>query len=71
MVRLIRPTNEAPVIIDDLEVPALIDTGAQILTICLGLVKQLKLPILQLEGLLKIEGSGRGCPLSRLHGGLS
>ena len=58
LIRLIGPTNESEILIKNKSVKALIDSGAQFSGILLKLVKQLKLPIQQLDHLLDIEGSG-------------
>ena len=58
--RLIGPANESVVTINDSEENTLVDSGAQISAICLSLVKKLKLPIYQLEQIIRIEGTGGG-----------
>ena len=57
LIRLIRPVNESEILIENKPVKALIDSGAHFSGISLKLVKQLKLPIQQLDCLLDIEGS--------------
>ena len=46
--------------IDDVECLALVDSGAQISTITIGIVKQLELKIYQLDRILKVETTGGG-----------
>ena len=51
-------SNEAPVIIDRQEVAALIDLGAQVLSISAQLCEDLTLQIQPLGQLLELEGMG-------------
>ena len=51
-------SNEAPVAIDGQEVTALIDLGAQVLSISTQYCKDLALPIQPLGWLLELEGTG-------------
>ena len=60
LLRLIGPANEATVIIEGQEFKALIDSGAQLLTMSESLVKALKLPIHKLNTLIEAEVSGGG-----------
>ena len=55
---LIGHSNEAPVIIDGQEVAALIDSGAQVLSISAQLCEDLTLQIQPLGQLLELEGMG-------------
>ena len=55
---LIGCSNEAPVIIDGQEVAALIDLGAQVLSISAQLCEDLTLQIQPLGQLLELEGRG-------------
>ena len=55
---LIGHSNEAPVIIDGQEVAALIDLGAQVLSISAQLCEDLTLQIQPLGQLLELEGMG-------------
>ena len=56
--RLIGKRNESPVIVDGVEYPGLLDSGAQILTITISQAKKMGLEIQNLESLLDIEGGG-------------
>ena len=56
--RLIGPKNEVKVIVNDEQVTALVDSGAQILAVSLGFAKHHGLPIWQLQKLLDFEGFG-------------
>ena len=58
LVRLIEPANEAVVIIEGQEFPALIDSGAQLSNMSEVLVQALKLPVHNLHTLIKAEVSG-------------
>ena len=53
--RLIGPTNEATVVVDGHEYPALIDSGAQLTQMSLSLVKELKLPIHALNTIIEAK----------------
>ena len=55
---LIGCSNEAPVIIDGQEVAALIDLGAQVLSISAQLCEDLTLQVQPLGLLLELEGTG-------------
>ena len=55
---LIGCSNEAPVIIDGQEVTALIDSGAQVLSISAQFCEELTLQIQPLGQLLELEGQG-------------
>ena len=55
---LVGCSNEAPVIIDRQEVIALIDSGAQVLSISAQFCKELTLQIQPLVWLLQLEGMG-------------
>ena len=57
--RLIGPANEATIIVEGQEFPALIDSGAQLSTMSEALVQALKLPVHKLNTLIKAEVSGR------------
>ena len=48
LLRLIGPANEAIIIVEGQEFPALIDSGAQLLTMSEALVQALKLPFHQI-----------------------
>ena len=50
--------KEAPIIIDGQEITALIDLGAQVLSISAQFCKELTLPIQPLGQLLELEGTG-------------
>ena len=56
--RLLGRTNETIILLDDHRIPALIDSGAQISTITVPLVKQLGLEVQDLKARLALEGSG-------------
>ena len=56
--QLIGCTNEAPVVMDGREMTALVDTGAQVLTISALLCEDLGLEIQPLGRLLELEGTG-------------
>ena len=58
LVRLIGPANEAVILVEGQEFPALIDSGAQLLTMSEVLVQALKLPVHNLHTLIKAEVSG-------------
>ena len=58
LLRLIGPANEATVIVEGQKFPALIDSGAQLLTMSEALVQALKLPIHKLNTLIEAEVSG-------------
>ena len=58
LLRLIGPANEAVIIVEGQEFPALIDSGAQLSTMSEALVQALKLPIYNLNTLIKAEVSG-------------
>ena len=58
LVRLIGLANEAIIIIEGQEFPALIDSGAQLLTMSEALVQALKLPVHNLHTLIEAEASG-------------
>ena len=60
LVRLIGEPNEAPVIIENVQVKGLVDSGAQISSILDKLAKHLELKIHQLETLLDLEPKGGG-----------
>ena len=53
-----RWSNEAPVIIDGQEVTAMIDLGAQVLSISAQFCRELALQIQPLGWLLELEGMG-------------
>ena len=56
--QLVGHANEAPVIVDGCEVAALVDLGAQVLTISAQLCEELGLKIQPLGQLLELEGTG-------------
>ena len=58
LLRLIGPANEATIIVEGQEFKALIDSGAQLLTISESLVTALKLPVHKLNTLIEAEVSG-------------
>ena len=58
LVRLIGPANEAVIILEGQEFPALIDSGAQLSTMSEALVQTLNLPAHNLNTLIKAEVSG-------------
>ena len=58
--RLIGPPNEAKVIVDRHAFKALIDSGAELMQMGLALVKQLGLPIQELNTLIEAEPMGGG-----------
>ena len=60
LLRLIGPANEATISIEGQEFKALIDSGAQLLTILESLVTALKLPVHKLNTLIEAEVSGGG-----------
>ena len=60
---LIGCSNEAPIIIDRQEVTALIDLGAQVLSISPQFCKELTLQIQPLGQLLELEGMGCSHPI--------
>ena len=56
--RLIGPQNKVKVIVNDEQVTALVDSGAQISTVSMAFVEHHGLPIWQLQQLLDFEGFG-------------
>ena len=60
LLRLIGPANEAKIVVEGQEFPALIDSGAQLSTMLESLVQALKLPIHKLNTLVEAEVSGGG-----------
>ena len=58
LLRLIGPANEAVIIVEGQEFPALIDSGAQLSTMSEALVQALKLPVHNLNTLIEAEVSG-------------
>ena len=58
LVRLIGPANEAVIIVEGQEFPALINSGAQLLTMSEALVQARKLPVHNLNTLIEAEVSG-------------
>ena len=60
LLRLIGPVNEAKVLVDDHEFPALKDSGAQLTQMSLSLVKKLSLPIHTLNTIIEAEPPGGG-----------
>ena len=58
LVRLIGPTNEAVILVEGQEFPALIDSGAQLSTMLEALVQALKLPDHNLHMLIEAEVFG-------------
>ena len=60
LLRLIGSANEATIIVEGQEFRALIDSGAQLLTISESLVTALKLPVHKLNTLIEAEVSGGG-----------
>ena len=58
LLRLIGLANEAIIIVEGQEFPALIDSGAQLLTMSEALVQALKLPVHNLNTLIEAEVSG-------------
>ena len=56
--RLIGPKNEVEVVVNDEQVTALVDSGAQISAVSMAFVKCHNLPIWQLQQLLDFEGFG-------------
>ena len=58
VVQLVGCDNEAPVVVDGHEVAALVDLGAQVLTISAQLCEELGLEIQPLGWLLELEGTG-------------
>ena len=60
LLRLIGPANEATISIEGQEFKALMDSGAQLLTISESLVMALKLPVHKLNTLIEAEVSGGG-----------
>ena len=56
--RLIGPRNEVEVIVNDEQVTALVDSGAQISAVSMAFVERHGLPIWQLQQLLDFEGFG-------------
>ena len=67
LLRLIGPVNEAKIVVEEQEFSALIDSGAQLLTMSESLVQALKLPIHKLNTLIEAEVSGEDtiCRLCR------
>ena len=58
LVRLIGPANEAIILVEGQEFPALIDSRAQLSTMSEALVQALKLPVYNLHMLIEAEVSG-------------
>ena len=58
LVRLVGLANEAIIIVEGQEFPALIDSGTQLLTMSEALVQALKLPVHNLNTLIRAEVSG-------------
>ena len=58
LVRLIGPANEAIILVEGQEFPALINSGAQLSTMSEALVQALKLPVHNLHTLIEAEVSG-------------
>ena len=58
LVRLIGPANEAVILVEGQEFPALIDSRAQLSTMSEALVQALKLPVHNLHTLIEAEVSG-------------
>ena len=58
LVRLIGPANEAVILVEGQEFPALIDSGAQLSTMSEALVQALILPVHNLHTLIEAEVSG-------------
>ena len=58
LARLVGHANEAPVVVDGREVAALVDLGAQVLTISAQLCEKLGLKIQPFGQLLELEGTG-------------
>ena len=58
LLRLIGPANEAAIIVEGQEFPALIDSGVQLSTMSEVLVQALKLPVHKLNTLIEAEVSG-------------
>ena len=56
--QLVGCANEAPVVVDGCEVAALVDLGAQVLTMSAQLCEELGLKIQPLGQLLELEGTG-------------
>ena len=56
--QLVGHANEAPVVMDGCEVAALVDLGAQVLTVSVQLCEELGLKIQPLGQLLELEGTG-------------
>ena len=56
--RLIGKQNESPVIVDGVEYPGLLDSGAQMSNVTISQAKKMGLKIQNLEHLLDIEGGG-------------
>ena len=70
VVQLVGCANKAPVVVDGCEVAALVDLGAQVLTMSVQLCEELGLEIQPLGQLLELRGN-RGCshPLPQICGG--
>ena len=58
MCRLIGEANEGNIFVDDEQITALIDSGAQVTTINVGLVQKLGIPIRPLKTILHISATG-------------
>ena len=58
LARLIGKSNESMIIIDGKQCTALIDSGAQVMTITIDMVNKLKLPVYGLKTLLNFRGMG-------------
>ena len=58
LLRLIGLANEAAIIVEGQEFPALIDSAAQLSTMSEALVQALKLPVQNLNTLIEAEASG-------------
>ena len=59
IVRLIGKRNESKIIVDGIEYPALLDSGAQMSTITISQARKMGLKINSLDQVIDIEGSGR------------
>ena len=60
LLRLIGASNEATMIVDGHEYPALINSGTQLTQMSLALVKTLELPIHALNTIIEAEPMGGG-----------